>query len=349
MQSICVENQAEIVSLKSIYRSAVDLSMVSVIIPVLNEEKAIGMVIDEIVSIGISRDNIVVVDGGSSDRTVEIAKSRQVLVVPQEGRGKADAVRTGLRYVSTPYVVVIDGDGTYPAKYIPAMLEALESNRCDLVIGARIYGHGSQKPVFRFGNKVLTKFFNILFGTNLRDVLSGMYMARVDELSTIGFEMDGFSLESEIVSHFASFGNICEIPIEYRSRVDPKAKKLNVFHGLKIAKDIVRLMWRYNPTLFISSIGILMLIPGLVLGGYTAYHYFFTGIKHYVKGVIAVILTATGLISFVVAVLSLYIKRFEIRITRQLEKIRKEMTKNIKRYEVSQDLLQDVSIDNHKR
>lgn len=303
-----------------------DLSSVTVVIPVYEEEKAIGFVLDEVISTGVLRENIVVVDGGSNDRTVEIAKSRGVTVVFQSGRGKADAVRTGLELVKTPYVLVMDGDGTYPAMYIPKLLEVARKRGCDLVVGVRVYGKESQKPLFRFGNKILTALFNMLFGVNVKDVLSGMYLVKTERLREVDFEMNGFSVESEIVAHFANLGyKICEEPIEYRPRIDPKGKKLRVFHGLKIAVDMVRLTWRYNPTFFILGLGALLLIPGLVLGAWVGYHYLFTGIKYYVKGLIAILLTLTGFTSSIAAIMALYVKRVEIRLNRKLEEIRREM------------------------
>ena len=197
------------------------LDEVTVVIPTLNEVRAIGRVLEEVLALGIPRESVVVVDGGSTDGTVEVANSYGVVVLPQEGRGKADAVKTGLKYVRTPYVVVMDGDYTYPARYIPKLLEALTSGNCDLVVGARVLGEGSQGVLFRFGNRVLTAFFDIMFSARLRDVLSGMYASRLADLREVAFEMGGFSLESEVVAHFASLGRVCEVPIEYRPRLDP--------------------------------------------------------------------------------------------------------------------------------
>ncbi|MEM3980833.1 MAG: glycosyltransferase [Ignisphaera sp.] len=307
----------------------VNLHELSVIIPVYNEEKAIGYVIDEISSLGIPLENIIVVDGGSNDRTIEIASLRNVIVVTQEGKGKADAIRTGLRYVSTPYVLVIDGDGTYPANYIPKLLAVAKSRNCDLVIGVRLQGKESQKFIFRLGNKILTLFFNILFGVKLSDVLSGMYLAKSDKLRKVDFEMKGFSVESEIVAHFANLSSICEEVIEYRPRIDPKAKKLKVFHGLKIAIDMIRLTWRYNPAFLVFILGSLVLIPGLVLGAWVGYHYFFVGINYYIKGLVAIMLTLAGFNSLIAAIISLYVKRVEIRINKQLEDIRRDIRKSL--------------------
>jgi dolichol-phosphate mannosyltransferase len=294
------------------------LDEVTVVIPTLNEVRAIGRVLEEVLALGIPRENVVVVDGGSTDGTVEVASSYGVAVLPQEGRGKADAVRTALKYVRTPYVVVMDGDYTYPARYIPKLLEALTSGDCDLVIGARVFGEGSQGVLFRFGNRVLTAFFDIMFGTRLRDVLSGMYAARLADLREVAFEMGGFSLESEVVAHFASLGRVCEVPIEYRPRLDPRAKKLRVVHGFRIALDMLRLTWRYNPVFTIFALGALLLIPGLALGAWVGYHYLFTGVKYYVKGLIAITMTLVGLLFLALAIITLYIRRTELRLRRYI-------------------------------
>jgi dolichol-phosphate mannosyltransferase len=295
-----------------------ELGEVTVVIPTLNEVRAIGRVLEEVLALGIPRESVVVVDGGSTDGTVEVASSYGVVVLPQEGRGKADAVKTGLKYVRTPYVVVMDGDYTYPARYIPKLLEVLTSGDCDLVVGARVLGEGSQGVLFRFGNRVLTAFFDIMFSARLRDVLSGMYAARLADLREVAFEMGGFSLESEVVAHFASLGRVCEVPIEYRPRLDPEAKKLRVVHGLRIALDMLRLTWRYNPVFTIFAVGALLLIPGLALGAWVGYHYLFTGIKYYVKGLIAITMTLVGLLFLALAIITLYIRRTELRLRRYI-------------------------------
>jgi len=184
-----------------------------------------------------------------------------------------------------------------------------------------VLGYSGRVPrgvLFRFGNRVLTAFFDIMFSARLRDVLSGMYAARLADLREVAFEMGGFSLESEVVAHFASLGRVCEVPIEYRPRLDPGAKKLRVVHGLRIALDMLRLTWRYNPVFTIFAVGALLLIPGLALGAWVGYHYFFTGIKYYVKGLIAIVTTLVGLLFLALAIITLYIRRTELRLRRYI-------------------------------
>ena len=295
-------------------------SEVTVVIPTLNEAKAIGKVIDELKQHGIT--NIIVVDGHSTDGTPEIAKQKGAKVIFQEGKGKAAAIKTALKHVKTPYILIMDGDYTYPAKYVKKLYEKIKEGY-DEVIGARRWTKRTQNLVFRFGNKMLTTLFNLLLGAKLSDVLSGMYIIRKNTISDALFETKGFSVETEIAAHIASTTTkVTEIPIVYRKRLG--RKKLGVKHGFLIAKDMMRLAWRYNPVFTIFAAGALLLVPGLSLGSWVAYHYFFTGIKYYVKGLVAIMLTLAGFQSLLIAILALYLKRMEYRLNRRIMEIQEE-------------------------
>jgi len=169
--------------------------------------------------VGIPLGNIPVVDGYSTDSTVKIARSKGVRVIVQEGRGKIGGVKTGLKHAGTRYVLVMDGDSTYPAKYIPALYTRALRDGCSEVFGVRAYGRENIPLVNRFGNWALTLLFNTLMGSQLRDVLTGMYLVKVGDLTGILYESRGFSIEAEIAAHMVSSGEeVCEEPIEYRKR-----------------------------------------------------------------------------------------------------------------------------------
>jgi dolichol-phosphate mannosyltransferase len=301
-----------------------------IIIPVRNEKGSIEYVIEEILREGFSKDQILVVDGRSTDGSREIAEKMGVRVVVQDGYGKADAIKTAVRKTDAEYMIFLDGDYTYPAKYINDIISKLDEGY-DLVIGWRkILEPGSMSLIYKIGNKIITFIFNIMFGTKLSDVLSGMYGVRRSLLQEMLFETKGFSIESEIVAHVISTGGeVTEIPIEYRRRKNPKAKKLKIIDGVRIFRDIILLTWRYNPTFLLFFAGALMLIPGLILGAYVAYHHFFVGITYFVKGLIAIMLTLAGFQSLLLAILSLYLKRSEIRSMRLIRRIMRDRKKSL--------------------
>lgn len=127
------------------------LSDVTVLIPVKDREEAIGKVLDEVLSIGIPRERVIVVDRHSAGRTIDIAKNGRVVVV-QEGAGKSSAVKTGLKYASTKYVAVMDSDYTCLAKCIPILVkEAVEKNY-SFVFSRREYGRENIPVLNRVGN-----------------------------------------------------------------------------------------------------------------------------------------------------------------------------------------------------
>lgn len=296
----------------------------TVIIPILNEAEALPVVLTELVENGIPRDRVLIVDGNSSDGSREIAESRGFRVILQEGKGKAMAVKTGVENAGSECIVFMDGDYTYPAKHIHDLLKQLE-NGYDLVIGSRVYlERGSQSVLFKLGNKALSLFFRVLFGVKLSDVLSGMYSARRKLLREVGFEFTGFSVEAEIVAHAASTGfRVTEVPIVYRRRVG--RKKLGVRHGFKIALDMVRLTWRYSPVFFVFALGALMLIPGLYLDVFVLYRWLFYGVVHHVRALAGLTLSGLGALCSILAVLTLYFKRFEIRVLRALRDLEKKV------------------------
>ncbi|MGC9171199.1 MAG: glycosyltransferase family 2 protein [Thermoproteus sp.] len=283
-----------------------------VVLPTLDEREGLAKTLDELFSVGVGPGQILVVDGGSRDGTCLEAERRGVRCIQQSGKGKADAVRTALRVVDADAVVIMDADYTYPARYVPQLLAMLE--RCDEAIGARARPEkGAQRAVFRLGNKLLTAWFNVVFGTRLTDVLSGMYAVRKEALEGIEEASRGFGIESEIAAHIASTGGeICETPIEYRRRVG--RKKLGVRHGVLIALDMLRLSLRYNPAFLIFAAAALLAIPGFSIASWVGYEWIFLGVKHYVWGIIAIALIAGGTASAALAVLALYLKRMEIRL-----------------------------------
>ena len=185
-----------------------------------------------------------VVDGGSVDGTVDVAKELGAEVVVQEGRGKGLAVAQGLRYVNagTRYVVFIDADYTYPAEYVSKMIEVLEENPdVGMVTGNRFndsFDLRAMGNAYYFGNRFLAFMQYLLNGVKLRDPLTGLRVVRWEILRDWKPKAKSFDVEAELNHYVERKGHqIMEVPINYRQRLGEK--KLKLRHGFTILRRIL--------------------------------------------------------------------------------------------------------------
>jgi glycosyltransferase involved in cell wall biosynthesis len=214
-----------------------------VIIAALNEEEGIGLTVAELMdTLGCPR--VLVVDGRSTDRTVEVAKKIGAEVIFQDALGKGDAVTKAIAHIdkSVDYVVFTDADYTYPAEYIPKMIQILEKTPdVGMVCGNRFIGYEDLKAlnsVFYLGNRLIAFTHNLLNGISLADPLTGLRVVRAGILRNWKVKSKGFDLEVELNHHVEREGfGIVEVPIKYRKRLGQK--KLGVKHGAQILKRIM--------------------------------------------------------------------------------------------------------------
>lgn len=214
-----------------------------VVIAALNEEEGIGVTIAELQEyLGDLR--VLVVDGESSDRTVEIAKNLGADVAFQDGRGKGDALAKAfaLLDLAVDYVVITDADYTYPAEYLPEMFRILDENPdVGMVCGNRFNGVVDEKALrsfFYFGNRLISLTHNLLNGVHLKDPLTGLRVVRSAILRDWDVKSKGFDVEVELNHHVERKGfGIVEVPIKYRYRLGEK--KLRARHGTTILKRMI--------------------------------------------------------------------------------------------------------------
>jgi dolichol-phosphate mannosyltransferase len=218
-------------------------SLVLVIVPALNEEEGIGLTIDEL-RYYLENPKILVVDGNSRDRTVEVAKDMNADVIFQEGTGKGKAIAQAIGQVSVDadYVVFTDADYTYPAEYLPKMIKILKENpRVGMVCGNRFNSHFHLEEMHNMlylGNRLLAFSHNMLNGIALRDPLTGLRVVRSEVLKGWMPRSKSFDIEVELNHHVERRGyGILEIPIPYRPRLGEK--KLKLRHGVTILRRIL--------------------------------------------------------------------------------------------------------------
>ena len=235
---------------------------ISVVIPCLNEEEAVGKVVDRALE-GIRRSGregeVVVVDNGSTDRSAEIAAAHGARVVAEPRKGYGSAYLTGLEAARGEYVVMGDADETYPLEELAPFVERLEQGD-DLVMGSRFKGtiHGDAMPFLnRFvGNPILTGMLNLLFGVKVSDAHCGMRAIRREAAAGLDLHSTGMEFASEMVFKAYRRGmTVSEIPINYYPRTGES--KLNRFGD---AWRHVRFMLLYSPSW-------LYLVPGALMLG----------------------------------------------------------------------------------
>lgn len=188
--------------------------------------------------------DLIVVDGGSKDKTSIIARKMGGRVINQLGTGKGDAVFHALKNVEghPDFIIFIDADYTYPAKYLEDMIRII-TNRSDvgMVMGNRfdrfIKPRGMKNPYYA-GNRLLAVAQYLLNGIKLNDPLTGLRVVRWDILKSWVPKSKGFDIEVEL-NHFIEHSGmkIVEIPINYRARLGEK--KLGFKHGFGILKRIL--------------------------------------------------------------------------------------------------------------
>lgn len=213
------------------------------IVAALNEEHGIGPTLA-----GLRRFlpdlRLLVVDGNSTDGTVEIAKDMGAEILFQDGSGKGQAIAQAISHInsSVKYVVFIDADFTYPAEYLPEMIRILEENpKVGMVTGNR-FNHAFEiecmKSSLYLGNRFLAFAQHLLNGVKLRDPLTGLRVVRWCILKDWKPKSKGFDIEAEMNHRVERQGyTTVELPIHYRSRLGEK--KLKLRHGFTILKRII--------------------------------------------------------------------------------------------------------------
>lgn len=210
--------------------------LISIIIPVLNEEKSIKEVVTKVLaqkSVG----EIIIVNDGSTDSTPEIIeklKNKKVKVLNHStNQGKGKAIRTGLNAVTMEYLLIQDADLEYnPNEYVN-LIKKVDKNT--VVYGSRL--KKDNKYAYNrtyLGNVVLTKLSNFLYGINLTDSYTCYKLIPTKVMKNLNLYSNGFEIEAEITAKLAKHKvKIIEVPISYIPRKYEDGKKIKALDAIK--------------------------------------------------------------------------------------------------------------------
>jgi len=294
---------------------------VCILIPTLNEGKTIRDLVARFKALGYG--DVLVIDGNSSDNTVQEARAAGARVVMQDGHGKGKAVQQAFALIDKDITVMIDGDGTYLPEEADKLVEPIACGRADHVMGNRFanYERGAFTRLNLLGNKILNKLFNIDYKVRLEDILTGYRAFSKKAIKMMDLNQSGFGIEVELtVESIKKDLRILEVPISYRARAPGAPTKLKPLEdGFKIGYTIYKLGKTYNPMLYLSLIGAVFVLAGLITGAYVTLDWF-KGINHLPLTVLTALLTITGVQIFIFGYLSDMIVQVQREMLRELRK-----------------------------
>ncbi len=201
-----------------------------ILLPTYNEAKGIAQVIKSIKK--VVPDAKIVLADSSNDGTGKIAQSLGAQVIWTPPTGKGNAVKHAFKEINAKKLIMLDGDGTYLPENLPPIVKLLD--KYDVVLGSRLRGEmekGAMPPLNHFTNIFTTTYANILFGSNISDVMSGLIGFRYPVYKELELNAKGFELEVDMFSEIMKRKyNIVEIPIRFGTRFGtPKIVWLDAF------------------------------------------------------------------------------------------------------------------------
>lgn len=244
---------------------------IAVLVPCYNEEQTIGKVIRDFQK-ELPESDIYVYDNNSTDATARVAAEHGAIVRREPRQGKGNVVRSMFRDIDADIYVMVDGDDTYPAEFVHALMKPIVQDGVDMVIGDR-HSNGSyfvenKRPLHNFGNQLVKNLINRLFHANLQDIMTGYRVFTRDFVKHTPISSEGFEVETEMTLHALDKRFfILEIPIDYRDRPEGSLSKLNTFSdGFRVLKTVFAIFKDYKPLTFFSWVALLFFVLGLLVG-----------------------------------------------------------------------------------
>ena len=224
---------------------------------------------------------IYVYDNNSTDGSGELARKAGAEVCFERRQGKGNVIRSMFRQIDADCYILVDADDTYPAEVAKEMSRLVLEEGADMVVGDRLsstYFRENKRKFHGFGNKLVRKLINLLFKSEIRDVMTGYRAFSRDFVKTFPVLSEGFEIETEMTIHALDKKmNVAEIPVQYRDRKAGSESKLNTFgDGMRVLITIARLFEQYRPLLFFGLISLIFLALTLIFGIPVVIEYFQT-------------------------------------------------------------------------
>lgn len=271
-------------------------------IPAYNEENNIGRVLNEIKEVMNQtkyKYKLLVVDDGSSDKTVDIAKKNGAIVFSHKyNKGLAETFKTEMKKcleLKAEIIIHTDADGQYDPRYILPMIKKIEDGY-DLVLGSRFgKGNYSGSLMKKLGNIAFAKVFSGLLKTKITDTTTG-FRAFTSEVAELPLINSFTYTQEQLIRAGKKSMNIIEISIKTRKTRPSKLFKNSFDYAIKAWINILRIYRDFEPLKFFGRIGIGLFLLGFIIGLYFIYLHLTAGIEgHLGLLFLMLILLSTGL------------------------------------------------------
>ena len=238
------------------------MDSIAVLIPCYNEARTVAKVVADYRA-ALPQATVYVYDNNSTDGTADLAAAAGAVVRKERQQGKGNVLRRMFREIDAECYLLVDGDDTYPAEAAPEMVRAVRERGADMVVGDRLsstYFTQNKRPFHNFGNSLVRFCINRLFGSQIKDIMTGYRAFSFQFVKTYPVLARGFEIETEMSIHAVERNmRIANIVIEYRDRPAGSESKLNTYSdGLKVLRTIVRLYKNYRPFGFFSMLAALL-------------------------------------------------------------------------------------------
>jgi glycosyltransferase involved in cell wall biosynthesis len=233
-------------------------TVLSVIIPVYNEEKTIAFVLDELLALEEVAE-IILIDDGSVDNSVKVIEAyltnEKIKLFKQfRNMGKGAAIKKGFEFATAPIVIVQDADLEYSPQDYKTILKPIIDGKADVVYGSRFQGGPGRVLYYRheLGNKLLTFLSNLLTDLNFTDIETCYKAFKREVIQNINLESDRFGIEVELTAKIAKVKGlrIYEVPISYNGRTYDEGKKITWKDGVAALWHIIKFNLLKSPKKF---------------------------------------------------------------------------------------------------
>ena len=265
---------------------------IALLIPCYQEELTIGKVIEDFKRV-LPGATIYVYDNNCTDATAAIARKAGAVVRPEKRQGKGFVVASMFEQVDADILVMVDGDDTYEASAVDALLEPILKGEADMTVATRhVFGDKYFRPFHLVGNKMVCGIINWMFKTHISDIFSGFRAFTRAAAAQIPITARGFDVETELTLQALYRGLVIkEIEAPYRARPEGSFSKLNtVSDGFAVLLKLFLILKSYKPLTFFGLCSVVLFILGLAAGSRPVYEY---ATERFVHAVPSAILAAS--------------------------------------------------------